>query len=90
MRLTAARPANGYLIHAVRDAQTKAWTMTRARALCGVRGVDSWGFGGMLIVGYPNTHEPIEFGKYDRDGHHKCSKCTHIAARQSERESIQA
>ena len=79
----AARPSNGYLIHAIRaDAidHPVGGAMGRievhARALCGVRGIDGWGFGGMHPL--PGREAPSLFHA-DIPG--ACPKCIRRIAR---------
>ncbi|WNY15181.1 hypothetical protein SEA_MACGULLY_77 [Rhodococcus phage MacGully] len=68
-RIVKARPLNGSLIHAIaeprRDQKVGALgSLVFARALCGVRGQDAWGGGGMQVSG---PRDDSEFGTEMQD-----------------------
>ena len=74
----SARPLNGELWHAVPKSAlahrvgSHRW-LVRATSLCGVRGMDSWGGGGMVVPDEPSDFEPSE-----RGDHTTCKKCSRI------------
>ena len=97
-RFVQAVPANGDLIHACELWGEGGWRYpewremdptsrpgrTLSRALCGVRGVDSWGSGGM-VASLDADKDPIEFdadnipapkvGWNGRDVNAVCPRC---------------
>jgi len=74
----SARPLNGDLWHAIPKSTmanrvgSMRW-LVRTTALCGVRGVDAWGGGGMVVPDKTSDFEPSE-----RGDHTICKKCSRI------------
>lgn len=86
-RYVAARAKNGELWHAIKEpgreqqlGSTK-WFVS-SRALCGVRGRDSWGGGGMILAGPTDNSEfgvaMVSFEPSARGDHTTCKTCSRI------------